>query len=248
MNQHTVSEYIIGRTVPTLIWGCESEEFHTRVSLFNYYSLLNENEQVSSQAYIYLFFENGTPAGRYDKVLKPLEQWQFNLSSAIPKFEGTIAVQLIPDTMPPLKHDRYVGTLFFVTYWDAHGHCDFTHETDRMRFGTDRKLQYEPAVIPTSPDIEMSIIVQNSFFGHDMEKCDSRWFLEIRDHSGTVLVDHKGTLEPRASKALAIEDLLPNYRKRLGGRPGSVHIKGRHINQPLTLLRHVSGDFNIHHF
>jgi hypothetical protein len=248
MNQHAKSDYIIGCTVPTLIWGRESEKFHTRVSLFNYYSVLNEKESISSQAYVYLFLENGTPAGRYEKMLRPLEQWQFELSSAIPTFQGTIAVQLIPNSMPSLKHDRYVGTLFFATYWDDQGHCDFTHETDRMRFETDRKLQYEPAVIPTSPDIEMSVIVQNSFFGHNVKKSDGRWSLEIRDHAGTVLVNHEGTLAPQASKVLAIQDLLPDYRKSLGGRPGSVHVKGRHINQPLTFMRHISGDFNIHHF
>lgn len=240
--------YINTRTVPSLIWGCEDDEFHTRISIFNYYSLLFGDRSINSKCYIYLFSENGEQVGRFEKDIGPFEQWQFNLSSVVGQFQGSIGVQLVPDYLPPLKHERFLGTLFFATYWDAQGHCDFTHETDRMRFEQDSRIQYEPAAIPTSENLDMSIVVQNSFFGEDVSQCDRSWEVEIRDSAGKRLVHKSLTLAPRASVIVPLSELLPDYRRRLGGRAGSVHVKGRHINQPLTFVRHRSGDFNIHHF
>lgn len=242
------SPYSINRTIPTLIWGREADGFHTRISLFNYYSLLIEDRPVHANAYAYLFTEDGREFGRFERKLEPLQQWQFELSSVTRAFQGTVAVQLVPDSLPALKHQKYVGTLFFATYWDDQGHCDFTHETDRMRFAADRHNQYEPAVIPSSKDLEMSVIVQNSFFGEDPSDCDPYFAVELRDHRGKSLIQKRMSLGPRASSVLPLRDLFPNYQVRLAGEVGSIHIRGRHINQPLTFLRHRSGDFNIHHF
>jgi hypothetical protein len=242
------ARYVIERTVPTLIWGREDGEFHTRVSLFNYYSLLFEDRPVTSRAYVYLFQEDGSEVGRFDQVLPLHGQWQFDLSTVIRDFQGSVGVQLVPDYLPPLSHARYLGALFFATYWDARGHCDFTHETDRMRFEDDRRFQYEPATIPTSPQVEMSIIVQNSFFGANPAECDPRLTITVKNATGKTLLDRTLELGLRASRLIPLAELLTDYRQRLGGQVGSVHVKGRHINQPLTFLRHASGDFNVHHF
>lgn len=243
-----MNPYVIDRTVPTLIWGREDPQFHTRISLFNYYSLLFPDRSVHGIAHLYLFGEDGQERGHLQKSLDPYQQWQCNLSEVTKEFQGSIGVQLVPDYLPPLKHERFLGTLFFGTYWDAQGHCDFTHETDRMRFEQDSRMQYEPAAIPTSENLDMSIVVQNSFFGEDVSQCDQSWEIEIRDSVGKQLFHKSFTLAPRASVIVPLEELLPDYRRRLGGRAGSVHVKGRHINQPLTFVRHRSGDFNIHHF
>lgn len=243
-----MNRYVINRTVPTLVWGREAPDFHTRISLFNYYSLLFPDQNIRAMAHLYIFGEDGKELGHVQETLNPLQQWQYNLSQALGDFQGSIGVQLVPDHLPSIKHDRFLGTLFFATYWDTQGHCDFTHETDRMRFEQDSRIQYEPAAIPTSHNLELSIVVQNSFFGEDDSQCDRSWEVEIRDSAGEQLMRRSLTLEPRASIVVPLEDLLPDYRRRLGGRAGSIHVKGRHINQPLTFVRHSSGDFNIHHF
>ena len=82
----------------------------------------------------------------------------------------------------------FLALFFFATYWDTQGHCDFTHETDRMRFEQDSRIQYEPAAIPTSHNLELSIVVQNSFFGEDDSQCDRSWEVEIRDSAGEQLM------------------------------------------------------------
>jgi hypothetical protein len=117
-----------------------------------------------------------------------------------------------------------------------------------MRFEQDSRMQYEPAAIPTAENLEMSIVVQNSFFGVDESQCDRSWEVEIRDSAGKQLMQQSLTLAPRASVVIPLRELLPDYRHQLAGRAGSVHVRGRHINQPLTFMRHRSGDFNIHHF
>ena len=243
-----MNPYVIDRTVPTLIWGREDSQFHTRISLFNYYSLLFPDQSVHVTAHLYLFGENGQEQGHVQRTLNPLQQWQCDMGEVSKEFQGSIGVQMVPDYLPPLKHDRFLGTLFFATYWDAEGHCDFTHETDRMRFDQDSRVQYEPATIPTSENLELSIVVQNSFFGEDESNCDRSWDVEIRDAEGQQLLHKSLNLAPRASVVIPVGELLPDYRRQLGGRAGSVHVRGRHINQPLTLVRHRSGDFNIHHF
>lgn len=243
-----MNPYVINRTVPTLVWGREDHQFHTRISLFNYYSLLFQDRPVHAVAHIYLFADDGRERGHVEKPLAPHQQWQCDLATMTNDFQGSIGVQLVPDYLPPLKHERFLGTLFFATYWDAQGHCDFTHETDRMRFEGDSRIQYEPAAIPTSENVDMSIVVQNSFFGKDAARCDRSWSVEIRDGFGNRLAYKSFSLEPRASIVMPLEEVLPDYRQRLRGRVGSIHVKGRHINQPLTFVRHRSGDFNIHHF
>ncbi|HET9961983.1 MAG TPA: hypothetical protein VFQ34_06585 [Nitrospiraceae bacterium] len=249
MNESAAAHpYVIQRSVPTLIWGREDGSFHTRISLFNYYSLLVEERPITSTAHLYLFDESGREAAHAVQVLEPLGQWQCALSSLVDRFQGSIGVQLVPDFLPPLKHNKYVGTLFFATYWDAKGHADFTHETDRMRYEDDHRLQYEPTVIPSSPSIDTSVIVQNSYFGADPSQCDKAFHLDIRRSDGTSVFRKSYALEPRASVVLHLNELVPNIRHLLGDKPGSVHISGRHINQPLTWSRHASGDFNIHHF
>jgi hypothetical protein len=244
----TTHPYVIQRTVPTLIWGREDESFHTRVSIFNYYSLLIEDRPVTSTAHIYLFDESGREVAHATQVIGPLGQWQCGLSSLIDRFQGSIGVQLVPDFLPPLKHQKYLGTLFFATYWDDKGHADFTHETDRMRYGDDHRVQYEPTVIPSSPSLETSIIVQNSYFGADPSECDKVFHVDLRRSDGTSIFRKSFTLEPRASVVLDLNELVPDVHRVLAGKPGSVHVSGRHINQPLTWSRHASGDFNIHHF
>jgi hypothetical protein len=243
-----MNQYVINRTVPTLVWGREAPDFHTRISIFNYYSLLFPEQDVRAVAHVYLFGEDGQELGHVQETLNPLQQWQCDLAKVSTEFQGSVGVQLVPDYLPPLKHDRFLGTLFFATYWDLQGHCDFTHETDRMRFEQDSRMQYEPAAIPTSDNLDVSIVVQNSFFGKNESQCDRSWDVEIRDAEGKQLSHRSLTLAPRASIVIPLEDLLPDYRRRLGGRAGSIHVKGRHINQPLTFVRHRSGDFNIHHF
>jgi hypothetical protein len=242
------SRFVVGRTVPTLAWGREGGGFHTRISLFNYYSLLFEDRPVRCRGRIYLFDERGREAAAVERELGPLEQWQFELGSAVSSFQGTIAVQLIPDWLPDLKHDKYVGTLFFAVYRDEAGHCDYTHETDRMRFEDDGKEQYESTAIPTSEDLDFSIVVQNSYFGDDEGKCDRTFDVQMRDAAGRPLLETTLELGPRESRVIPLSQLGPDVRAGLAGRPGSVHVSGRHINQPLTLQRHRDGDFNIHHF
>ncbi|MGH7257825.1 MAG: hypothetical protein ACREIM_05555 [Nitrospiraceae bacterium] len=243
-----MNSYVISRTVPTLAWGQEAPQFHTRISLFNYYSLLFQDRPVHAVAHLYLFAEDGQERAHVQKPLDPYQQWQCDLATVTNDFRGSIGVQLVPEYLPSLKHDRFLGTLFFATYWDEQGHCDFTHETDRMRFEQDVRVQYEPAAIPTSDNVEMSIVVQNSFFGEDETKCDRSLDVEIRNGAGKRLVYKSLSLAPRASVVIPLEELLPDYRQLLHGQAGSVHVKGRHINQPLTFVRHRSGDFNIHHF
>jgi len=248
MNTGGKQAYVIQRTVPTLAWGREGGGFHTRISLFNYYSLLSEDPPVSSRACIYLFDEDGREAGRKERTLGPREQWQFDLSSAVGDFQGSVAVQLIPDPFPQLRHERYVGTLFFATYWDAAGHYDYTHETDRMRFDDDESVQYESTPIPTSPSVEMSVILQSNYFGADADLCDPCCEVVVKGANGETLAEETLDLAPRSSRIVGLEAVLPDWRRRLGGQGGSVHVKGRHINQPMTFIRHASGDFNIHHF
>ena len=240
--------YVLDRTVPTLIWGREDDSFHTRISLFNYYSLLTEDRPVESTAHVYLFDEQGQEVARATHQLAPLGQWQCRLSDLVTRFQGSVGVQLVPHTMPPLRHQKYVGTLFFATYWDAQGHADFTHETDRMRYQDDHRIQYEPAVIPSSPSVDVSVIVQNSYFGEDPAQCDGTFHVDIRRGDGTSIYRKSFALRPRASVVLPLSELVPDLRSQLKGQPGSVHVSGRHINQPLTLSRHAAGDFNIHHF
>jgi hypothetical protein len=240
------SPYIVDRIVPMLIWGREDGDFHTRVSLFNYYSLLFPDRNVSATARVFLFDHQGCAAATAERLLKPLAQWQFDLADVVSSFQGTVAVQLIPDYIPRLEHRAYVGTLFFTTYWDGHGHCDFTHETDRMRFEDDARIQYDATAIPRSPFVDLSVILQNSFFGSDVARCDPSVSIEARDDGGEVMARRRLSLPPRGSTLLPLGELVPDERARRRAR--SLHVRGRHINQPLTFIRHASGDFNLHHF
>ena len=99
-----MNQYVINRTVPTLVWGREDDDFHTRISLFNYYSLLFPDQSVRAIAHLYLFGEDGQELGHVQKTLNPLQQWQYDLSKTSTRFQGSIGVQLVPDYLPSLSN------------------------------------------------------------------------------------------------------------------------------------------------
>ena len=229
-----MNQYVINRTVPTLIWGREDDDFHTRISLFNYYSLLFPT-RLSARSLISTFGEDGQELGHVQETLDPLQQWQSDLSGKLRSFEAASVCNWSRTIFLPSNTIGILGTLFSPPIGIYRGIVILLMKQTGCVLSRIPGCSTNPPPFRRPTTLTLSIVVQNSFFGEDDSQCDRSWDVEIRDGDGKQLMRRSLSLAPRASIVVPLQDLLPDYRRRLGGRAGSIHVKGRHINQPLDV-------------
>ena len=238
------ANWVRERVVPTLMWGREDGTFHTRVHIANYYSLMGGEEPVSAIALVDLVDADGTVVGSIERPLEPEQHLQLDVRDVVSSFEGTIAVRLLPNP-PPAHSHRFIGTLYFVSWFDDLGHVQFSHEQNRMTFEQDvsERTFLSPGVLLRS-EVQLCFIVQNSYFGAE-PLADDTIEVAVLDDRGNELGTRRMQLPARTSRVIDVESVAPGLAPH---QSIAVRVKGRHLNHPFTFVRHASGDFSIHHF
>jgi hypothetical protein len=232
------------RVVPTLMWARETTGFHTRIEAANYYSLLWPERDVVATLLVDFIDERGELVGQHEQTLGPAQHAHVETKSVVPEFEGTVAVRLVPD--PPAEHaHRYLGTLFFATWYDDAGHVQFSHESNRMTFDADESARtfLSPGTI-VRPEIAFEFVLQNTYYGDGDIVSDVD--LALLDFDGRVLASTGHAMAPRTSSVLGLEVFGDGAQRARGSV--AVRVTGRHLNHPFTFIHHRNGDFNIHHF
>ena len=238
--------WVRDRIVPTLMWGRERGPFHSRVHVANYYSLLRPDDRIEATVVIDLIDSVGAHVASYQQELGPEEHVQVEVSALVPEFEGTIAVRLLPHTSIEHSH-RYLGTLYFVSWYDDAGHVQFSHEQNRMTFDVDQPVRtfLSPGIF-LRPELTVSAVLQNNYFGaaplptEDVE-------LALVDVDGTELAVETVRLPARHARVFPLAELFPDAIGRERGTV-AVRARGRHLNHPFTFVQHANDDFSIHHF
>ena len=242
------SDFIINRFTPTNLYVKESENFHTRLCIYNYFSEIFPNVKTGATVHLW-FFDSSGKFLAYRKI--PLEykgQLQFEVSELGLNFEGTVGLSLIPETIPNFKPPR-VGTGYYAYYYDDKGHADLSHEWGKMTF---EKTQSEPWLCVIRPSIfpNTQLIIMNSYYGWDDKEGTSRYVIRIRNNQGKVLTEKKmAPIPPKGCLRVSISEIFPNIGT-LAKKEGTfaVEVIGSNIKGPFTWVTIPGGDFNIHHF
>lgn len=236
--------WVRDRIVPTLMWGREQSGFHSRVHVANYYSLLKPDEHPDATVIVDLINGGGNRVASHEGQLGPEQHLQLEVADLVSTFEGTIAVRLVPKQTLEHNH-RYIGTLYFVTWYDEAGHIQFSHEQNRMTFEpAGRPRTYLSPGILVRPELDIAFILQNSYFGAEPMQNDS---VEIAlvDAGGRELAARQAQLPARTSTVLSLAETF-------GQLPVmdtiAIRVRGNHLNHPFTFVSHANGDFALHHF
>ncbi len=242
------AQFVRSRFVPTLVYVRETETFHTRLCVFNYFSELFPEVTSGASVAIWFFNQQGETVAQRDLMLPYRGQLQFDLSSLGVRFEGTAGLSMVPETLPEFK-PAGVGTGYYVFYHDNEGHADFSHEWDPMRF-TERRSPPWLCVVRPLAFPETQLIVMNSYYGTDAGIGTTRWVARLRDGQGRVLAEREmDPIPPRGSRRIRVDEIFPNIAE-FAARSGTVAIEavGTNMQGPFTWVTVPGGDFNIHHF
>jgi len=229
------------RVAPTLMWGRVAPGFGSRVEIANYYSLLQPGADVRATATVDLISDDGVWVAGHSTELEPRQQVHLDLSELTDAFEGTIAVRLNPAALPDHPH-RYLGTLYFVTWHDDRGHVQFSHEQNRMTFEVENERNFLSPGIELRPELEVDVIVQSNYFGPRPPTHQDASITAL-SAQGERLGNTTATIPAGGSRRVPLASLAPGHEGTV-----SVEVEGANLNHPFTFIRHVSGDFNIHHF
>jgi len=246
--QPTRAELVLSSFVPTAVYARESTEFHTRLCLYNYFSELFPEIKTSAKVHMWFFDREGNLAAECTRHIPYRGQLQFDLRELGLEFEGMAAVSLIPETLPEIKPKR-VATGYYAYYYDNHGHADFSHEWESLRFIAADSLPWTCVVRPLlTPRTEL--IVMNAYSGDDLSETKSNWTARLRTAQAEVVAERQmQPLNLRGTVRLPLNDIFPDVAV-LAQTHGvlAFEAKGRNIMGPLTYVVTPGGDFNIHHF
>jgi len=241
-------DFVRERFVPTVVYVRESQEFHTRLCVYNYFSELFPDIRSGASVYIWFFRQCGELAARRELHLPYRGQVQYDLQELGQEIEGTAGLSMVPETLPEFK-PRRVGTGYYVVYYDDLGHADFSHEWEPMRF---EQMVSEPWLCVIRPLVfpETGLIVMSSYYGLDEVSGSAEWRLRLRDNHGVIVAEKEMMpIPPRGSVRLPVRDVFPDlYTVAADAGTIGVEAVGTNIQGPFTLVRSPSGDFNIHHF
>ncbi len=240
-------ELVRERFVPTVVYVRESQEFHTRLCVYNYFSELFPDIRSGASVYIWFFRQCGELAARRKFHLPYRGQVQYDLQELGQEIEGTAGLSMVPDTLPEFRLRR-VGTGYYVLYNDDSGHADFSHEWEPMRF---EQMVSEPWLCVIRPLVfpETELIVMSSYYGGELNG-SAEWKLRLRDGQGIILAEKEMTpIPPRGCVRLPLRSVFHNL-STIAKEVGTIGVEavGTNIQGPFTLVRSPSGDFNIHHF
>ena len=240
------SFWVKDRIAPTLMWARERGSFHSRVHVANYYSLLKPDDRIRATAVVDLITSDGNHIASHQEELGPEEHVQVEVVDMEPDFEGTVAVRLLPHTSIEHSH-RYLGTLYFVSWYDDEGHVQFSHEQNRMTFDVEQppRTFLSPGIF-LRPELDVNFVLQNNYYG-DTPLVSEVVEVALVDADGVDLYKAEFRLPARNSRVLSIDDVFPGAAERARGTV-AVRARGSHLNHPFTFVNHANGDFNVHHF
>lgn len=242
-------DFIRGRFLPTIVYVRETNDFHTRLCLFNYFSELFPDVKTGAKAYLWFFDSKGTLVASRMISLGYRGQLQFDLTDLGVHFEGTAGVSIVPDTEPSAAHNRLVGTGYYVYYYDDAHHSDASHEWESMQF---LKSTSSPWLCVVRPLLfpQTEIIVMNAYYGEDKDVGTAEWNIALRNDQGKILEEKSmPSLLPKASTRFLLRNIFPNIEKLAENEKNvAVEVKGTNIQGPFTVVCAGNGDFNIHHF
>lgn len=247
-NELTQLDLVQHRFVPTVVYVREDNDFHTRISIYNYFSELFPKVQTGATANLWFFDANGQVVAERQFALPFRGQLQYELSELGRAFEGTAGASLIPETIPEFKHEG-VGTGYYVSYYDTRGHADHSHEWGHMRF---RSSMSPPWICTVRPNVtpDTSLILMNCYYGTDPTEGSMRCSITLRNGQGQALATRElSAVPPRGMTRVHVQTLFPDIEKHASRETTlSIEVTGTNMQGPFTFVRAPNGDFNIHHF
>lgn len=254
MKPFNISNYIA-----TLHWANAADGFDSVVTLHNYYGYAFRGRPASdtdADVVVRFFKEDGSELPSHETPVPTGGSVHLAVSSVHPGFRGLVSAQMIPrGKMPRIKAlpgqpQKPIATSFFMLYQRQGGFSDFSHELFPVREKPDSKPVEWATILYGRPGIRSGAVVLNNRPGQAGAEFGSDVEAQVMDlHSKPLTEPFRFHLPPGGSRMFRIEDAFPGFDfAKTPTRSAIVAVRGKNIEQPLSLHLHECGDFNIHHF
>lgn len=241
-------KFVISKFVPASIYAREDDVIHTRLCVYNYYSELFPEKKSGADVHIWFFDQEGEQVGKREFKIGYQGQLQYDLSELGTQFEGIACLSIVPEDPPRFRHSG-VSSGFYSFYSDDHGHSDFSHEWETLRFSAKETSPWICVVRPFQFP-ETDIIVMNSCFANNENESYAPWAIKIRNSQGENISEKEmPALKPRGSARINVLEVFPEIDTgKFKSETLSVEVTGINIQGPFTYVKAPNGDFNLHHF
>lgn len=242
----------------TLHFAMARDGFDSVLSVYNYYGHAYRNAapvDTDADLTVRLFDETGTEAARRHYPIATGDTVHVRMSELCPGFSGVVTASMVPrGRMGRLsKRDdgkaRPIATSYFMLYERNAVYRDFSHELFLARDNVDSRVAEWASLVYLDGGMQAGVVIMNnrplcvgSEYGSDVE-------IVVGTLDGhQITKPHRLRLASGGSKMVMLDEIFPGLSVPSDGRACSVVVRGTHIEQPMTIHLHASGDFNLHHF
>jgi len=242
----------------TLHFATARDDFDSVLSVYNYYGHAYRNStpaETDADLTVRLFEETGKEVARRQCPVATGDTAHIRMSEVYPEFRGLVATTMVPrGRMGRLSKregipSRPIATSYFMLY-ERHGKFrDFSHELFLARDSVDPKVAEWASLIYLDEGMRAGVVIMNNRplcvgleYGSQAEIAVGTL------DGGQITPPHRLSLPPGGSVLAMLDEVFPDLGVPTDGRAWSVVVRGTHIEQPMTIHLHASGDFNLHHF
>jgi hypothetical protein len=254
LNTNSIIEGIYSET---LHWATTEDGFQSTIALINYFGWAFPaagKHQTDADVVIRFFDHNGQELEPFKSTIETGQSFHFTIGSHLPRFEGLIAVNLIPHGKMARKSassdspGRPIATSYFTLYERYGNFADFSHELFLLRKNINVVPQEWATVLFFDHELSPALIIMNNCDSQERPQAASEVSIQLFKMNGHPVSEiNEFSLQPRGSKRLLISECFPDMAFD-GIDQVTVTVTGTNIEQPMSLHLHESGDFNLHHF
>lgn len=241
----------------TLHWGIARDGFDSILSVFNYYGDAFRGQPTAhtdADLTVQPFNEEGTPLRPAVLAVATGETIHLRISQLWPGHRGVVAARMTPRgrmarlSAPVSGKTKPIATSFFMLYERVGGFRDFSHELFLARNDVEPRPAEWASVVYPDPLTQAGVVVMNNHLGCDPAEFGSNVEIELLAMDGSALHDRcYFNLMPGGSRVMMLEDAFPGFFQA-ADTARTIVVRGKNIEQPMTLHLKDGGDFNLHHF
>ena len=250
------NNFLIDNYIATNHWATCRNNFNSVLNVFNYYGFAFKDyseSQTDADLYVHLFNENGEKICSKQEFLKTGHSLHIEINSIMKNFQGIVSTQLVPKGKMKRLSNKIrlpIATSYFMMYKRNEVFCDFSHELFPIKLEYNNKVLEWMTILYFSKNLNPGFVIMNSLFNPKIKKTDEV-IIELKDiNNKNTILSKKINLNGMGSKLIKLSELIDteNLIKNNETKSLTAIVRGKNIEQPMSVHLHNSGDFNIHHF
>lgn len=255
-NAQPHSDFIEDGYISTIHWATAQNGFDSLITAHNYYGFAFPGlpkDKTDAEITVDFFGEDGTLWTSIKKEIATNASLHLSTDSVAKNFQGLVALRMVPKgRMPRIKDTsgRPIASSFFMLYRLRHNFLDFSHELFPVKKAPDAREAEWSTVVYGGQFVEPSVIAMNNRPGSSNSSNGSRVKVRLLSLDSSPLTPEVTfDLPPGGSRLVELKQIFPKIiSPTVQATPLLCCVRSKNIEQPMSLHRHKSGDFNVHHF